>query len=96
MDWLLNNTIELLPDWPPHSPDLNPIEHVWSLMKRQLGKDYPDIMDLKKNQLDIAEFTSCLQEVWHRVDQDKIDKLLASIPRRLEAVKKARGWYTKY
>ena len=26
--WLLEHAIELLPEWPPHSPDLNPIEHV--------------------------------------------------------------------
>ena len=28
---------------PPYSPDLNPIEHVWVVLKQQLHKQYPDI-----------------------------------------------------
>ena len=30
--------VRLLPDWPPHSPDLNPQENVWSWAEAQLRK----------------------------------------------------------
>ena len=31
-------------DHPPYSPDQNPIEHAWVLVKRQVGRDYPDTL----------------------------------------------------
>ena len=33
--WFQDSKIELL-DWPGNSPDLNPIENVWAIMKRRL------------------------------------------------------------
>ena len=95
-EWLLNAAVEVLEDWPAHSPDLNPIEYMWALLKRRMKQQYPDIWLLKKNQLDITEFTRCLRVCWWLIDQAQVDRLIDSIPKRLAAVKKARGWYTKY
>lgn len=96
LEWLLNHGVELLEDWPAHSPDLNPIEHIWALLKRKIKQLYPDIWELKRNRLDLTRFKDILQEVWWKIDQDEIDRVISSMPRRLAAVKRARGWYTKY
>ena len=39
LKWLQGHQIHLL-NWPGNSPDLNPIEHIWELVKRRLAKKY--------------------------------------------------------
>jgi len=32
----------MLMEWPPNSPDMNPIEHLWGHLKLKLHRQYPD------------------------------------------------------
>src|SRR5262249_15042686 len=93
--WLQEHGVEYI-DWPPFSPDLNPIEHAWALLKRAIRRKYPHLRHLKDNELDRAEFIECAKVAWAEIPQGALRGLIESMPNRLRAVIGARGWYTKY
>lgn len=94
-EWLASHAISTI-EWPAHSPDLNPIEHMWKALKGNLYRMFPDLWELKKNGLDIAYFTESLKKAWEAIPDDLIKRLIKSMRKRLLAIKKVRGWYTKY
>ena len=69
------------------SPDLNPIEHIWPLVTRNLqGAVFSG-----REQLWTA-----LQEAFAAISPAEVQKLYASMPDRLAAVKANRGGPTRY
>ncbi|KAK4684797.1 hypothetical protein P7C73_g5369, partial [Tremellales sp. Uapishka_1] len=74
---------------PPSSPDLNPIENCWAYLKRQLASlpNRPTTPD--------AMFEAA-RTLWKEVPQQVIDRTVDSMERRLAAVRKLRGFVTKY
>jgi hypothetical protein len=75
--------------WPAQSPDLNPIEHLWTTLKRKLN-DYDTAPSGVWGIWDRAA------EKWDEITEEDCQKLISSMPRRLQAVKKAKGGHTKY
>ncbi|OXA45983.1 Transposable element Tc1 transposase [Folsomia candida] len=74
-------------EWPPQSPDLNPIEHLCDHIEREIRKQsFSGIPGLK----------SRIREVWETISEDVTKNLVNSMTRRLEAVLKANGGPTKY
>jgi transposase len=94
-DWFVRHGIWVL-DFPPNSPDLNPIEHLWHRLKVQIQKDYPELNKIGRSAADRAAFASVITEAWNNIPQKLMKKLIWSMPRRLAAVRRARGWHTKY
>ncbi len=87
-EWLSNQEFDVLP-WPAQSPDLNPIEHLWSEVKRKLNKfDNPP-----KGMLELWERIEC---TWNEITPQICQNLIASMPRRINDVIKAKGRWTKY
>ena len=101
--WFRSHQVELLPNWPPRSPDLSPIENVWSIIQGEVDRRAPlNVEDVKK---------FWMQE-WERIPMSVVNKLVRSFQERLQrcvkfggkalthATKKKRarlgiGWVTK-
>jgi len=88
-NWFSTNEINVLSNWPSQSPDLNPIEHLWSESERRIRR-------CSKNVTSINELESALQEEWSKITSNVLMKLIESMPRRIEAVIENNGWPTKY
>ncbi|GFU17184.1 transposable element Tcb2 transposase [Trichonephila clavipes] len=76
-------------DWPGNSLDMNTIENVWELMKREVAKD------AIKNKTQLLETRI---HAWnHRPQmQETVQSSIDSMPRRIEALIAAKGGSTKY
>ena len=87
-EWFQDHGISVLP-WPAQSPDLNPIEHLWSILKRKLA-------EYEEAPAGIIELWERVQVEWEKIGVESCQRLIESMPRRMEAVIKAKGGYTKY
>ncbi len=76
-------------EWPSQSPDLNPIEHLWNHVKKKLG-------EYEEPPSGIHELWDRFQEEWEGIEPSVCQNLIESMPRRIEAVLRAKGGYTKY
>jgi hypothetical protein len=64
------NNIRAIP-WPARSPNLNPIEHVWYLMDRELSK---------MAVFSLADLEVVLREVWLQIVPETILAMIESMP----------------
>ncbi len=84
--WFNDHGVTVL-DWPANSPDLNPIENLWSIVKRK-------IRDTRPNNAD--DLKAAIKETLASIPPQQCHKLITSMPCRIEAVIKAKGAPTKY
>jgi transposase len=84
--WLFNHGIQCL-DFPPYSPDLNPIENLWADLARRVEKFQCDSME---------ELQDVVAKEWNKTPKKLLRKLARSMPERCQAVIDAKGDHTKY
>ncbi len=75
--------------WPPQSPDLNLIEHLWDVVEREIH-----IMDLQPTNL--QQLDDAIMSIWTKISEECFQHLVESMPRRIKAVLKAKGSPTRY
>ena len=73
--------------WPSQSPDLNPIENAFHLLKRKLKAERP----ANKQQLKTAAV-----KAWESIKKEETQRLVMSMGSRLQAVIACKGFSTKY
>ena len=86
--WFEDDQIKVLPQ-PAQSPDINPIEHLWNHLKRKLG-------EYKIPPKGILELWERVEGEWEKIEASVCQNLIESMPKRVEAIIKAKGGYTKY
>ena len=84
--WFTDHGITVL-NWPANSPDLHPIENLWDIVKRKLRVTRPNTVD---------ELKAAIEASWASITPQQCHRLIASMPRRIEAVISAKGFPTKY
>ncbi len=89
-DWFLEHENEFtLLKWPPQSPDLNPIEHLWDVVEREIH-----IMDVQP--INLQQLRDNIMSIWTKISEECFQHLVESMPRRINAVQKAKGGPTRY
>jgi len=87
MAFFQSNNINIL-DWPPYSPDLNPIENLWGIIKNKVRR-FP----LLDRQSVVAE----MLKQWQDVSTVTIcEKLATSMPARIAECITNHGGHTHY
>jgi transposase len=78
--------------WPPYSPDLNPLEHLWWHLKKRMHRFYPQFNKYSVAKEKWEAFCKALKECWRSILEKLIRSLIVSMPRQIAAIRKAREW----
>ncbi len=84
-DWFLEHDNEFtLLKWPPQSPDLNPIEHLWDVVKWEIC-----IMNVQPTNL--QQLRDAIMSIRTKISEECLQHLVESTPQRIKAAPKAKG-----
>ena len=87
MSFLEQNGVSVM-DWPGNSPDLNPIENLWEVMKKIVEEKEPK---------SLPDLIQKIKEVWVKeTSQEVCLNLVESMPKRVQMVLDYDGWSIPY
>lgn len=76
---------------PPYSPDMNPIENLWAMLKHAVREDC-----FLHGRTVGAAFKELVETKWSQIPLDTINKIYTGLPDRMKAIVDSRGELTKY
>lgn len=76
-------------DWPPYSPDLSPIEHLWDELDRR-------IRNRRNPPNTLPQLANALVQEWNNIPIRKVNALMNSMQQRIRDVITVRGGHTRY
>jgi transposase len=83
----LQRKVPAVMDWPSNSPDLNPIENLWAIVKRNVEMRQPQ---------NIGDLENFMKEEWSKIPQDIIKSLVGSMKERCKLIIEKNGEHIPY
>jgi hypothetical protein len=83
-EWLQDHFPNFCQDWPPYSPDLNPMENMWSIVKDQVLLHH------------LQNLRQAITQVIKNLPHTTIVNIIQSMDRRLQSIIDLKGAHTKY
>jgi transposase len=87
-EFIAKNRIRLM-NWPPQSPDLNPIENLWAELKKSVRRK-------EKKPSNLKELDALVKEAWNEIPPEYCRRLVVSMRNRVNACIEVGGGPTKY
>jgi transposase len=80
--WFVANEVKVFQPWPARSPDLNPIEKVWSILKAAVSE---------RRCTDLQSLQVAIEECWAAIPQAVIDRTVRGVKSCANACQVERG-----
>jgi transposase len=77
---LLRSMGAILITWPAYSPNLNPIENLWDVMKDWIQRNYP------RYDRNLDNIRRIVSEAWDAISNERVRKLIETMPQRMQDV----------